>query len=128
MSGNKTKYINIYYQQLDTFMNELRTQFPEEKDLQVYQTSIHLIKAGNPTSFIRKFYNYVSPFKNKIINYDDEFFLQKDYAEYESETTLMESIKIRKIWKSGRLTDKSKKAIFDYFQVLLALSDKILND
>ena len=78
--------------------------------------SIHLIKAGNPTSFIRKFYNYVSPYKNKIINYDDEFFLQKDYTEYESETTLMESIKIRKIWKSGRLTDKSKKLFLIIFK------------
>ena len=126
MSGNKTKYVTAFYSQLDTLMNQLYEQFPEEKDIKVYQTSIHLLRAGNPTTFIRKFHSYVSPYKKKVIEYDEEFFLQKDYGEYQHELTLMESIRIQKIWKSNRLSAKSKKAIFDFFQVLLALSTKIV--
>jgi hypothetical protein len=124
--SSKTQFISAFYNQLDDFMNKLSEQFPEEKDIKIYQKSMHLIRAGNETMFIRKFYTYVSPYKQEIDEYNQDFFLSMDYERFGSETTLMEALKISKIWKSGRLSEASKKATFQYFQILLKLCERIL--
>ena len=119
---SKKQYVVAFYTQLDNFMNGLSEQFPEETSLKVYQQTIHLVKAGNATSFIRQFHNYVSPYEDKIKARDEAFFLNDlNINEYNNETAMMEALKITKIWKSGRLSDISKKAIFEYFDVLLKL-------
>lgn len=118
------KYITAFYTQLDNFMDGLSEQFPEETSIKVYQKTVHLVRTGNPTTFIRHFHDYISPYKKKIKSKDEEFFLNEvDPSEYNNETVLMESLKITKIWKSGRLSNISKKSIFEYFEVLLQLSE-----
>ena len=118
------KYITAFYAQLDNFMDGLSEQFPEETSIKIYQKTVHLVRVGNTTSFIRQFHDYVMPYRDKIAAKDEQFFLNEvNPGEYNNETVLMESLKITKIWKSGRLSDISKNAIFEYFDILFKLSE-----
>lgn len=82
-----------------------------------------LVKA-NAIMPIQQFYQYVSPYKNKIIGKDESYF--RDTGNFEEQITgdsiFQEIIRLTNIY--DKLDDASKEQMWMYFQALLVLSEE----
>ena len=78
---------------------------------------------------IKKFYNYVIPYKNKIINKDESYFKEPDnfnehnlLNENNKDKVFNEMIRLKDVYE--KLNKTSQDSVWMYFQALLVLSEE----
>lgn len=81
---------------------------------------------------IKKFYNYVIPYKNKIINKDESYFKEPDnfnehnlLNENNKDKVFNEMIRLKDVYE--KLNKTSRDSVWMYFQALLVLSEEYNN-
>jgi hypothetical protein len=129
-------YFKLFNQKADEFFKDLAEGFPKtpeyEKviiEFKTLKSSFNLLKNVNEKTPQRVFRDYVLvTYRDKIVNQDESFFLDKNDFEITSKRKeyWMDFIdKIKAAWSS--MDDQNKDIIWKYFKLLVFLSDKCDN-
>lgn len=121
--------VNYFYTLLNQFMDELVETFPEEKiRIERYRMLINTTRKANYMTPIKTFYDAVVPYKEKVFDCDDAYFLNeknmKEITEGDEET-LVEGLELKKLWTHPETTTDVRAAIWCYLQELLTVSEKL---
>ena len=118
--------VNNFNQQADDLMIQMY-ECSHDQDIKVYHDMFKKLKRFNATKAIEQFIIYVVPYKEKIYNDDESFFLSqsgKDLTGDDSEYTMMKSLKFKEIWST--LSFESKDNIFKFFKVMIYYAEEFL--
>ena len=107
---------------VNNFLNDLSSILPKEKDILVFQSQISVMEMVDPSKMIKSFIKFAFPFKDKIVNKDEKFFLGEGNVPIEADY-MSESIHLKKLWEN-KLSDENKEIVWKYFQVLTVLAEK----
>ena len=121
-----TEIVNNFNNQADDLMAQMYA-CSQDYDIKVYHQMFVKLKNFNATKAIEQFIIYVLPFKEKIYEDDESFFLEKSGQELTgdgSEYTMMKSLKFKDLWKT--LSDDSKNNIFKFFKVMVYFAEEYL--
>ena len=121
MSSPLTAFCNM----LVRFFEELKTTFPEEREITMALETIQGAKKINPRLVLDMFYeNVTKDLKEAISKEDDKFIVvygRKKISEKFNEILPALAI-FDKHWAG--LSDANRKAIWNYLKVLVSLSEK----
>jgi len=116
----------IFIQQTDNFMNELCNIFPSDGELLLFREKYNLVKSANSKLILEYFVIYVYPFKTRILEKDDNFFLEGGgQDELTDSSGLKFRDNIKKLWIS-KMSDENKEIIWKYFRVFVLLCEKYI--
>jgi hypothetical protein len=116
----------VFLQQLDNFINELCTIFPNNKDILVFREKYILLKSANSKLVIEYFIRYIYPFKEIIMKEDETFFLDGGgQEELKDNSGLKFRDNIKTLWVS-EMSDENKDIIWKYFKIFIILCEKYI--
>jgi hypothetical protein len=118
--------IGIFNLQIENFFKDLLTIFPENKKLKTSYEKFKLLKTVNVKKTHTLFITHVYPLKNQIKIHDDSFFYGKleKIGTNISTSDLKDLFDIKDLWVNS-MSDKNKKIVWDYLNVLIVLSERI---
>ena len=119
-------FLSAFTNQMEALGDELSNLFPQDIDLKTATNMIRLLKKTNPRKLLVLFNQFVLGYREKILARDESFFLDHNFNEFQDkQQNSTESIikQLKTHWKE--MSPTSKKATWDYFTVLIKLSDKI---
>ena len=94
------------------------------KELRLIKEKFSLLRKTNPAKVVEGFLVKVYPYKKQIMEENDDFFLQKNYdGDTKNEGNLVKVLKIKELWDTD-MDDNTKQTLFNYFKVLIVLSEK----
>lgn len=109
------------------FLNDLVSLHPNDSSLVLLKTTITLLSATTPKLLVSQFMEYTTPYKDKILNKDESFFLnnlQNDIQD-ESYSWINDEInKVKYYWPETSQDTKDK--IWKYFQAFIKLGNSIM--
>ena len=118
--------LTAFTNQLSNLMNELHELYPNDRDIETKKTAMEFIKKTNPRLLANGFKKYVYPYKKKIMEKDEEFFMNNNYDK-EVDTSRPDIVKIimnlKKYW--DEIGEKNRNTIWLYFQVMIKLVEKL---
>lgn len=122
-------YFDLFNSKAEEFIKELTTSFPDIKQFQTFRSGFSLLKNldNKKPQDIFNTYVYIE-YKDYILQRNEDFFLH-NLVEFEStrKDQWLEFIaNIRNIWKT--LDEDNKDVIWKYFQVLVTLNEKCVNN
>jgi hypothetical protein len=116
----------VLLQQIDNFMNELCTIFPENGEIQLFGQKYNLIRNANSKMVIEYFVQFVYPHKTEIMNCNENFFLDGGgQEELKDNSGLKFRDNIRNLWIK-EMSDENKEIIWKYFKIFIILSEKYI--
>jgi hypothetical protein len=115
-----------FLKQTDNFIDELCTIFPKNMDIQLFREKYNLVRSANSNLIVEYFCLYVYPFKQKILNQEESFFLEGGGQEELKDTSgLKFRDNIKKLW-INEMSDENKEIIWKYFKVFTILCEKYI--
>ena len=130
MTSEKVVFTRLFNEKAEEFCKDLVTAFPEVNQFKQLKSTMLLLKNVHEKKPREIFNKFITPqFREKIISFDESFFLNEvhnhvvhvegvDTSQWESIVELL-----RSLWVG--LTADNKDSIWKYFQVLVAINDKI---
>ena len=112
---------------LDDFFEYLETNFPDfSSDLILSRMGVQMVRAANPRLVIEQFMTMIAPLKQKILDCDEDFFLNFQMSANEtSNENLLLCSKVKKIWMSDGISREQKAKIFLEFHKLIKSGTKV---
>jgi hypothetical protein len=125
---DKIYKIKLFNDTIDKLFDYLIETFPLYKsDVSLSKSSIELIRRGNPRLVIQQFIEYVDPYANRLLNCDENFFLNFDKNLNIPKEHVLYGLKFKGIWKSSNISRTQKAIIWLYFQKLYRLGKDIVS-
>jgi hypothetical protein len=122
--ASKTVLMTALFEQLQKFTNELIEMYPNDPDFPLFLSSVKLAKMSNPSMVIKSIYDATNPFSEKILNRDEDFFIQYSFSEFEKEVGDMNVFgKLKKYIEN--MSPKSKDGVWSYVQNIYKLANAI---
>lgn len=125
--------------QLENMLDDLIRIFPDAKDIKVYREKFLLARGANSQLVLLVFLKYVYPYKQKIFDRDEDFFLSDNLTneitnndeirketEADSEYILTKALGLKGLWK--RMDEEQRDTLWTYFRVLVVLCERYVND
>lgn len=112
---------------INNLTDDLINLYPDYSYLDIFKTKFELLIKYNPRLSINYFKETVYPYKDNIMNKNSDFFLKKDYEDdvnkidMNNSWTLDRVLDMKNIW--GQLSDENKEIVWNYFIVLIKLSE-----
>jgi len=122
---SKSEKIRNFNDILDTFLTQLSPTIGTS-----YQFYFKKLIQVNATMAIQQFITEVLPYKDKIMDKDESYFLNieseitNSISEEEKESTLSEILRLKDIYKG--LDSESQQEVWNYFQALIVLAEEYL--
>ena len=104
---------------MEEFLGELKNQFPQEKKIKVYYNTFKTMKKVNSRKILETFMNAVNKHADKIVNRDEEYFLNSD-------DDFLKELNVKQWWTDS-LSANTKDAIWQYMNTLYVLGTTISN-
>ena len=123
--AQQIKILELFKKNYIQFFDELIELFPEEGDLII--TRLILNDQIPVQQVMDIFINYLLPHKSMVINREDRFFIEK-FGEFENQIYNSKANLFKTLWKSPVLDEENKKVFWQYFDVLIKLTEKYLNN
>ena len=129
-------YHSLFNKQVDEFFRNIIDGFPSSPDYDVVKKEFRSLKGGfgmlktldekKPQVIFKEY--IVNDYRDKIMNKDETFFLDKKYDITSSQKEYwVDFIKnIKTVWLS--MNNDSKENMWKYFKILVILSDKCDNN
>jgi hypothetical protein len=116
----------ILLQQIDNFISELCTIFPENGEVQLFGQKYNLIRSANSNIVIEYFVKFVYPYKTEIMSSNENFFLRGGgQEELKDNSGLKFRDNIKNLW-INKMSDENKEIIWQYFKMFIILSEKYI--
>ena len=126
-----TSTVKTFNNQLLNLSVTLSKRFPQDKDIKLAVTVVETLKNTNPKKSIDVFLLYAYKYRDRIVNKDESFFLEKNYDGKKNEyvdkqfsVNLIDNLKHN--WSS--LESDEKENIWKYLLVLIKLTDKYIKE
>jgi hypothetical protein len=129
----ETKVAQVFCMQFIDLMTQLCMLYPEETDFEIFKTSLETVLKTNPGFVVEQFIIHVYPYKSKIENNDESFFLSNDLIEKEASTVqdacvnktfIMDKFfKIKEKWNTS-LVPENKEKVWKYLNTLIKVAEK----
>lgn len=119
-------YLELFNAKFREFVADLVKVFPEDSELKLLQKSIALILVVNERMILNIYREHVLiPFGDKLMERNEEFFLENNYQEIRKEIEDGARIieKVKGFWKT--LDSANKEVVWKYLQVLVMLCKKV---
>jgi hypothetical protein len=121
---SKKQLIDIYFNQLNSFLQELERMYPEDPDFPSFISSISLVKFTNPMLVV----NYmktevVEPFGDKIAERDESFFIDSNAYLTDKEVNFDIVAKLKQYIKE--MSPETKETVWKYIDIITKLCSKI---
>jgi hypothetical protein len=124
---DKSTLLKTFNNQFFSFLDDIKTIYPENKEIAKGKKSFEMIKMANPSIFIKIWYSHVyQVYKTEIDNGNVDFFIEKDYSgDLVEVSNADEVIRVVEMIKEPiRTMDaKNKEHTCKYMQVLSKLSE-----
>ena len=129
--NSKQNIVEIFNSKLNEFINDLLNIY-DDSDLHAFRTSLKMLICVDSKKPIRMFHKHVYvPYSDRIVNNDDEFFLDKDYSE-DVQAVGKDVVdfnqglvnKIKEYWKD--MGSDNKEIVWKYLGLLVLLCDKFI--
>jgi hypothetical protein len=114
-------FVTSFHNQLDSFLNFLIDNYPNENQFVIFKNFINNARKINSIQIIIRLMEHLEPHKEKIYKEDEKFFLDYDFGTY-GDSAGQESLQLKEIYIN--CTDDIKKKLWQYVQVLLKLGEK----
>lgn len=115
----KAVLIQAFFEQLFTFLGELKDMYPDDPDFALGVTSVRLLRSANPLFVIKTFYDNAKGFEDEIQNRNEAFFLDHSFENIQD----IDFNVLSKLKQYVRgMTDESKKIVWIYVGNLYKLS------
>jgi hypothetical protein len=132
---NNTRFYEIFNKKLQELLSDLIVVFPDDKDFKLFKNSIRLITLADIKKPLQMFkLSLTDEYKKNIEERNTDFFLDNDYRDVLNNDIIKRSMndddvnkklinKLKGYWKD--LNDNNRDTIWNYFNILLKLSNKI---
>jgi UV DNA damage repair endonuclease len=118
----------ILLQQIENFINEICTIFPNSNEMLLLREKFTMIKSMNSKIIIEYIIRHIYPLKQMILEQNEEFFLNGGgQEEIKDNSGLRFRDNIRKLWMT-EMIDENKEIVWKYFKVFVILSDKYIKE
>ena len=120
-------YLKLFTTLFNQLLFDLTIIFPKENNLKNYYMAVSNLIKVNPRLVLNYFVYYVYPYKELIINKNEEFFLGEDYYKdkLSKENSLIHATRLKKLWKN--MDQEIKNKVWEYFINLIKLSELATN-
>lgn len=119
----------ILLQQIENFINEICTIFPNSNEMLLLREKFNMIKSMNSKIIVEYIIQHIYPLKQMILEQNEEFFLngggQEEIKDDGSGLRFRDNI--RKLWIT-EMIDENKEIVWKYFKVFIILSDKYIKE
>ena len=126
---NKQQIIDTFTKQLLEFAKCLCKLYPYDPDLKLAKTAVVAISLVNSRQLLDLYNDFAYPYREKILNKDEDYFLQKDFVSEDLNASNDKSAFSTMFNFRRYLTDLSyenKENVWLYMKVLVKLNDKYL--
>lgn len=122
--SSKSVLTKALFEQLKLFTDELILMYPDDPDFPLFNNTVRLLKLTNPSLVVKHIYDGTSPFSEKILSKDEDFFLQYSFSEFEKDVGDMNVFgKLKKYIES--MSETSKNSVWSYIQNIYKLANAI---
>jgi hypothetical protein len=122
---SESKELIVFNKQLNKFLEALQKILPNDLSIKTARSQISSAIFVSPKKVLEQFIKHVFPFKNKIMEKDESYFLETEEKTFGiKEDNLSEALQLKNIWKT--LRKENKEMIWTYFQVLIVLAEKTI--
>jgi len=116
-------FIDVFFDQFISFINELKQMYPEDTDFNTFLTTLNLLKNTNPMLVV----NYIKSevidiYEDKITTRDETFFLEQNYSYKNADMNII--YKLKEYVKG--MSPASKEVVWQYIDLLMKLCIKII--
>lgn len=128
-------FVEAFNNQVDAFIKDLEITFADRKnvisDIRNFRTAINLMRKINQRKVVENVMYYIYPYKNQIIQGDEDFFFNHGFedelkdAKLDGDNGLMRAMHFKTLYRDS--SSENKEAIKKYFKVLVVLGEKALN-
>jgi len=122
--ASKVILMNAFFNQFISFVSELSQMYPDDSDLSLAKTTLHLMRTTQPKLVINYVKDNVLKFEDKIMNKDESFFMSYDYNEYSTDVDMNVFQKLKDY--NAQLSPASKENIWKYVQNITRLCKAII--
>jgi hypothetical protein len=75
--------IKTFFDQLITFLGELKEMYPDDPDFPLGLTSVKMMRNMNPSVVVKMFYDTAKPYDSEISSRNENFFLDHSFSDVE---------------------------------------------
>lgn len=122
MAG-RVALMNAFYEQLFTFLEELKDMYPDDGDFPLGIMTLKMMKSGNPGFTIKTFYESSKQFEDQILTKDEHFFLDHTFSEFGDSMDFNILTKLKQYVKS--MSPVSKDNVWLYIQTLYKIAKAV---
>ena len=124
---DKSTLLKTFNTQFFSFLDDIKTIYPENKEIAKGKKSFEMIKMASPSIIIKIWYSHVyQHYKEEIDSGNVDFFIDKDYSgDLHEISNAAEVIRIIEMIKGPirNMDEKNKQHTCKYLQVLSKLSE-----
>lgn len=128
-------YTEAFNNQVDSFIKDLEVSYTDRanviSDIRNFRTAINIMRRINQKKVVENVMYYIYPYKNQIIQGDEDFFYNHGFedelkdAKLDNDKGFMRAMHFKTLYRES--SSENKEAIKKYFKVLLLLGEKALN-
>lgn len=114
--------VKAFYDQLTTFLGELKEMYPEDPDFALGVTSVKMMRTVNPTMWVKVFFDSAKAYESEILSKNERFFLDHSFQDIQDmDFNILAKLKQ---YVMG-MSDASKKVVWVYIDNLYKLAKVI---
>ena len=121
--ASKQVLTSAFFDQFTSFLGELTEMYPGDSDFSMFLTTVKLMKMTTPYMVVKYVKDNVLQFEVKIMNKDESFFLDYDFAEYKEAVDMNVFQKLRQYVST--MSPSSKDSVWTYIQNIVRLAKAI---
>ena len=120
MQPSKAKFLSLFFDQWEAFIDELIRVFPEDSDFPRLKTYLRIGRTVNPRRVVNAVKNHMFPHEALVRAKNADYFLKYPFDEYENKEDISYVIrKVKNLWFA--LSPANQNAMFDYIILLVDL-------
>lgn len=116
-------YISKFNETFEDMINDLIQVFPNDSEFRLYKMALQAGLMSDNKIVSKFFYEKAKDMSDKILNRDEQFFLDKDYNDLNAKDGGAIVNKLKNCW--SLLSDDNKDSVWKYLKILVLLNKKI---
>jgi len=114
--------VKAFYDQLTTFLGELKEMYPDDPDFALGVTSIKMMRTMNPTMWVKVFFDSAKSYESEILTKNEKFFLDHSFEDVQDiDFNILGKLKQYVM----SMSEDSKKVVWIYVENLYKLAKVI---
>ena len=118
IKSGSIEYIKKFYNIIFKLIDFLIDKYPDDNKAKLYRRKVESARKINTRYVISEFMKNTKCYEEKIMNKEQEYFINMDYSNNVNRENLPEVFRLKKLWENSN-DEESKDFIFKCLQELL---------